>query len=76
MEKVMLDDTLVEQRLSTLERAVADLQCRLHGVPAAGSWLDKITGSISDEAAFLEALELGRAFRQADRPRDDLDEQT
>ncbi len=62
----MLDDTVVEQRLSSLERVIADLQCRLQGVHAAGNWLDKITGSISDETAFLEALEYGRAFRQAD----------
>jgi hypothetical protein len=75
MEKVMLDDTVIEQRLSALERAVADLQCRLQGAHADDNWLDKITGSISDETAFLEALELGRAFRQADWPPDDVGEQ-
>ncbi|HBE47848.1 MAG TPA: transferase hexapeptide repeat containing protein, partial [Cyanobacteria bacterium UBA11369] len=32
------------------------------------NWLDKLIGSISDESAFLEALEYGRAFRQADKP--------
>lgn len=68
---VMLDEALLEQRLAALERAVADLQRRLTGVPAPGNWLDKVTGSISDEEAFLEALEFGRAFRQADRPPDE-----
>jgi hypothetical protein len=40
--------------------------------------LDETTliGSISDEAAFLEALEYGRAFRQADKPIDESDEQS
>jgi hypothetical protein len=71
----MLDEALVLRRLATLERAVADLQQRLAAVPASGNWLEKVTGSISDEPAFLEALELGRAFRQADRPPDQPGEQ-
>jgi hypothetical protein len=57
--------------LATLERAVGDLQQRLAGVVPAGNWLEKIAGSVSDEAAFLEALEFGRAFRYADRPPDE-----
>jgi hypothetical protein len=67
----MVDEAVLEQRLEALERAVADLQRQLAGVPAPGNWLDKVTGSISDEAAFLEALEFGRALRHADRPPDD-----
>lgn len=67
----MLDEAILEQRLATLERAVAGLQKCVE--PAAGSadWLQRITGSISDEPAFLDALQLGRAFRHADRPADD-----
>ncbi len=30
-------------------------------------WLDEVTGSVSDEAAFREVLDIGRAFRLADR---------
>ncbi|MEL7356443.1 MAG: hypothetical protein AAFN40_07755 [Cyanobacteria bacterium J06560_6] len=30
------------------------------------NWLDNLIGSISDESAFLEALESGRIFRQSD----------
>lgn len=67
----MSDEAILEQRLAALERAVADLQRRLAGVPVASKWLEKVTGSISDEAAFREALEFGRAFRSADRPPDD-----
>jgi hypothetical protein len=29
--------------------------------------MDKLIGSISDEAAFIEALDYGRSFRQADK---------
>jgi hypothetical protein len=71
----MLDEAILEQRLANLERAVADLERRVAATPSTGNWLEKVTGSISDEAAFLEALEFGRAFRNADRPPDDPGEQ-
>ncbi|MCI0462507.1 MAG: hypothetical protein L0Z62_36620 [Gemmataceae bacterium] len=64
----MLDEAILERRLAALERAVADLQRRLASVPVANNWLEKVTGSISDEAAFREALAFGCAFRSADRP--------
>jgi hypothetical protein len=38
------------------------------GKPVTESWLQKLAGSISDEAVFLEALEYGQTFRQSDRP--------
>ena len=70
----MLNETALEQRLVTLEAAVSDLQHKLEEKPTSTNWLEKLTGSISDEAAFREALEYGRAFRQADKPNDDGDE--
>jgi hypothetical protein len=75
-EEVMFDEALFEMRLAAVERAVADLQRRLTGASPSGNWLEGITGSISDEAAFLEVLEFGRAWRQADRPRDEPCEQS
>jgi hypothetical protein len=71
----MIDEAILEQRLAVLEHAVADLQGRLAAAPAPTNWLEKLTGSISDEAAFLEALEFGRASRQADRALDEPREQ-
>jgi hypothetical protein len=71
----MLDEAVLEKRLSALERSVAELNRQVAGVLASGNWLEKVAGSISDEAAFLEALEYGRAFRHADRPSDELAEQ-
>jgi hypothetical protein len=71
----MLDEMLLEQRLAALERAVAELQQRLAVAAPASNWLENIGGRISDEATFLEAMELGRAFRQSDRPPDELNEQ-
>jgi hypothetical protein len=66
----MSGQTAIEQRVAVLEGAVAELQRRLAAVSAPANWLDRVTGSVTDEAAFLEALELGRAWRDADRPAD------
>jgi hypothetical protein len=63
-EKIMLDEMVLERRLVNLEQTVSDLQKRVSNKPMGENWLEKLTGSVSDEAAFLEALEYGRNFRQ------------
>lgn len=70
----MLDETVLEHRLLTLEQAVSALQHKVESKPSE-NWLEKLTGSISDEEAFLEVLKYGRTFRQADKPTDTDDEQ-
>ena len=64
----MLDETTFEQRLVTLEQAVSELQRKVGSKPLSENWLQKLIGSISDEATFLEALDYGRTFRQTDKP--------
>jgi hypothetical protein len=61
----MLDEITLEKRLVTLEQAIKELQDKLESSATSPNWLEKLTGSISDEEAFLQALEYGRAFRQA-----------
>ncbi len=70
-EDVMSNEMMLEQRLAAVEQALADLQRRLASGPAPSSWLDRVTGSITDEETFREILELGRTFRSADRPPDE-----
>lgn len=67
----MLDTATLERRLITLEQVVFDLQHKLESKPSSDNWLERLIGSISDDSAFLEALEYGRAFRQSDKPIDD-----
>ncbi|BAZ00194.1 hypothetical protein NIES37_41830 [Tolypothrix tenuis PCC 7101] len=69
----MIDETVLEHRLLNLEQAISDLQRKVEGKPSE-NWLEKLIGSISDEEAFLKALEYGRAFRQADKPTDEDEE--
>ena len=59
----MLDEVTLERRLVILEQQVADLQRKSESNSISGNWLNQLIGSISDESAFLEALEYGRAFR-------------
>jgi tetrahydromethanopterin S-methyltransferase subunit B len=71
-ETIMLDQATLEKRLVDLEQTVADLQRKSEAKTPSNNWLQALTGSISDEAAFLEALEYGRAFRQSDKPTDEI----
>ena len=70
----MLDTATLEQRLITLEQVVSDLQHKVDSPPSTDNWLENLKGSISDDGAFLEALEYGRAFRQSDQPIDSVSE--
>ncbi len=67
MDNSMASETKLEQRVAAVERAIVDLQSRLAGGRSHPGWLDEVTGSVSDEAAFREAQEIGRAFRSVDR---------
>ena len=69
---MMLDETTIEQRLVNLEHTVAELKRQPVAAPATRNWLEKVTGSISDEQAFLEVLEYGKSLRHADRPADEM----
>jgi hypothetical protein len=60
----MLDETVLENRLSSLEKTVSVLQSQIKE-KSSENWLEKLIGSVFDEEAFIEALEYGRAFRQA-----------
>lgn len=71
----MLDEAILERRLSIIEQEVADLKRKSEINSISRNWLDRLIGSISDESAFLEALEYGRAFRQADKANDEGYEQ-
>lgn len=69
----MVDQINLETRLTNLEKMVCDLQAQVNKKENTENWLQNLVGSISDESAFLEALEYGRVFRQSDRPLDKLE---
>ncbi|WLT39244.1 hypothetical protein NON20_06455 [Synechocystis sp. B12] len=67
----MSESTTIEQRLKNLEQVVFELQNKVDSNDSHGNWLEKMVGSISDDAVFLESLEYGREFRQSEKFIDD-----
>lgn len=62
-------ETPIEERMSAVEAAVAELRRRL--LPAPPDWLQHVVGSLRNEPAFEEVLAYGRELRVADRPQED-----
>jgi hypothetical protein len=62
----------LEQRVAQLEAQLLQIMVLLktERIPAP-NWIDRLTGSISNDDLFLEALEYGRSFRVADQPSDE-----
>ncbi len=61
----MTINTSLEERLSAVEEAIAQLQKQV-ATPEPMNWLQQITGSFKDEPEFEEVLAYGRAIRQGD----------
>lgn len=57
----------LEQRVALLEQEILDLKRRLPIVPER-PWWEQISGAFADTPAFDEASELGRQYREAQRP--------
>lgn len=67
----MAADTL-EQRVALLEREMLTLKRRLPS-PDAPPWWEQISGAFADVPAFDEATQLGREYRESQRPVADRD---
>lgn len=55
----------IELRLATLEAEVSRLKQRLE--ESQPHWADKVYGAFADDADFLEAMHLGREYRESQR---------
>jgi hypothetical protein len=64
--KVMLTDATIEDRLTALEAAVAELRGNQFIQRPAPDWLEQVIGSFKDEPAFEEVLAYGRAIRKGE----------
>jgi len=60
----------IEKRLQALETEVAALKSRLEGGRSPTEpWWRAISGTFKDDPAFLEAMELGRQWRERENKR-------
>ncbi len=62
-----MSNPTLEQRVTDLERELSNLYALLKvskpTSPIKSGWIERLSGSISNEALFLEALEYGKAIR-------------
>jgi hypothetical protein len=56
----------VEERLSILEKEIAELKEGKSPVQAKQNWLEKITGTFKDDPDFGEILRLGQELRKTE----------
>jgi hypothetical protein len=60
----------LELRLAALEAEVAQLKQRMdEPAEAKQHWVDKVFGVFADDPDFLEAMRLGRKYRESQRPK-------
>lgn len=60
----------LEPRVAALEATVEQLQRKLELVaPDASPWWGHIVGAFADDPAFVEAMRLGRKYRESLRPK-------
>jgi len=66
-------DVTIEERLSALEAEVQRLKQERTTLspPTDAPWWKRIVGVYKDDHEFLEAMRLGREYRESLRPQDD-----
>ncbi|MGE0827294.1 MAG: hypothetical protein AB7G75_33295 [Candidatus Binatia bacterium] len=55
----------VEERLTALEKGLAELKQQVSVQKDHPSWIEKIAGTFKDDPDFDEIVKLGRKFRKA-----------
>ena len=62
----------LEERVAMLEEEVARLkQERASATGAAEPWWEEIRGTFKDDPHYVEAMRLGREYRESLRPKED-----
>ncbi len=61
----MSESQTIEQRLTEVERELAELKQRLPLELDGKSWVERIAGTFKDDPDFDEIVKLGREFRQS-----------
>jgi hypothetical protein len=59
----------LQQRIETLEQEVVRLKAKVEGKDAGKPWWEQIAGTFANDPAFLEAMRLGREYRESLRPK-------
>jgi hypothetical protein len=60
--------TDVKKRLAELEREVAAIRKELEELTSSQPWWERIAGTFQNDPIYKRAMQLGRKYRQAQRP--------
>ena len=61
----MPEQLTIDERLTAVEKELADLKKRVAHQEKDGSWIERIAGTFKDEPEFDEIVRLGREFRRS-----------
>ena len=64
----MSENAALEERLTAVERDLAELKGHVFRAHRARPWFEKMIGSMRDYPEFAEVVKLGREIRKADVP--------
>ena len=67
-EKQVMATATIELRLANLEAEVTRLKQKLE--EPQPHWVDQVYGAFAEDADFLEAMRLGREYRESLRPQE------
>jgi hypothetical protein len=62
----MSENAVLEERLTAVERALAELKDHVYRSQQARPWFEKMIGSMKDYPEFAEVVKLGREIRKGD----------
>ena len=72
LQELSMNSLTLEQRVAQLEDQLLQITLVLKAEKTpVPNWIDRLTGSISNDELFVEALEYGRSFRVADQSSDE-----
>ncbi len=58
----------LEKRLAELEQELADLRMKVEALTGAKPWWERIAGTFQKDPIYERAMQLGRKYRQEQRP--------
>ena len=61
----MPEQQTIEQRLTEVEKELAELKRRMSSDSIGKSWVERIAGTFKDDPEFDEIVKLGREFRNS-----------
>ena len=64
----MSENVALEERLTAVERDLAELKDHVFRAHRERPWFEKMIGSMRDYPEFAEVVKLGREIRKADAP--------